>query len=336
MHSFEFPSPIGGTPFNSDYAPSVLFAVLYALLAPLVIWRLVSPRSRNIVLIGTIAFAIERVVIFGLRSGESHNATERVSNNLTIYMQTTLSIGYISMAADILSLLRCLLVSATLSSVNGSKAKYGLVDEESHNFLATPYQPGTVPAFAAAGATEAAIQERANERYWYRRITSSLIIGFWIPFLLGTIAGIVYVKAETDEHKAQLEQQLRYATGATSCLLVTIIQGFVLYAAVVIRDMERRPVWTLFFLISLLNIVSLYHLVVMNYSTDSLTSILPGSLNSAAAKTWFYILHIAPEWLVAAVLLGVNVREFFQTGLWGDQFRAQERDLVVQKSEADH
>ncbi|TCD60128.1 hypothetical protein EIP91_010690 [Steccherinum ochraceum] len=330
--NFTFPSPIGGVPFSSDYAPSVLFAILYALLVPAIIWRLVSPRSRNFVLIGTIAFAVERVVIFGLRSEESRNASARTNNNLTIYMQTTLSIGYISIAADLLLLLRSLLVSATLQGAGQSKAKYSAVDPESHEFLNAPYEPGTVPAFASA--TSAVIEERARERWWYRRVAGSLMIAFWIPFLLGTVAGIVYVKAETDVHKAQLEQQLRYATSATSFVLVTLIQGFALYAAVAVRGVERRPVWLLFGLATLLNIISVYRIVVMRLQTDSLTSMAPGSLNSAGSKAAFYVLHIVSEWLAAATLLSINIREWFETGLWGDQFRPLEKDLLKSESMA--
>ena len=123
-------------------------------------------------------------------------------------MQTTLSIGYISIAADLLLLLRCILVSATLNGANSSKTRYAPVqDPESHEFLSAPYAPGMQPASAAA--TQAIIEERAKERQLYRHICGILQILFWIPLILGTIAGIVYVKAETDEHQAKLEQQLR-------------------------------------------------------------------------------------------------------------------------------
>ena len=58
----EFPSPIGGVPFQVDFFPSILFACLYALLVPVVLWRIIHPRSRNGVLIGTTLFSIERYV----------------------------------------------------------------------------------------------------------------------------------------------------------------------------------------------------------------------------------------------------------------------------------
>ena len=56
----EFPSPVGGVPFPVDFAPSVLFACLYALTAPVALWRHIHPRSRNCVLIRTTLSSIER------------------------------------------------------------------------------------------------------------------------------------------------------------------------------------------------------------------------------------------------------------------------------------
>ena len=55
-----FPTPVGGTPLPVDFAPSVLFAVLYGILAPFAIFRFLQRRSRTTLLIGTLAFAIER------------------------------------------------------------------------------------------------------------------------------------------------------------------------------------------------------------------------------------------------------------------------------------
>lgn len=59
----EFPAPVGGTVLSDDFAPSVLFAILYAFLAPLMLYRMLSRRSRCTLLIGTIAFSIERYVV---------------------------------------------------------------------------------------------------------------------------------------------------------------------------------------------------------------------------------------------------------------------------------
>ena len=56
----EFPSLVGGLPLPVDYAPSVLFACLYAIMVPVVIWRRIRPQSRSLVFLGTVFFSIER------------------------------------------------------------------------------------------------------------------------------------------------------------------------------------------------------------------------------------------------------------------------------------
>ena len=64
----EFPAPVGGAPFPIDFAPSILFVGLYALLIPVIIWRALDRRSRTIALLGTACLAIERYAAYVLRS----------------------------------------------------------------------------------------------------------------------------------------------------------------------------------------------------------------------------------------------------------------------------
>lgn len=55
-----FPSPIGGAPFSNDIAPSILFAVLYGLLGPFILYRVLGRTSRTTILIGPMIFGFER------------------------------------------------------------------------------------------------------------------------------------------------------------------------------------------------------------------------------------------------------------------------------------
>jgi hypothetical protein len=57
-----FPSAIGGIPYQEDLAPSVIFAVAYGCLLPLVVYRLLNRKSLTTVLIGSSIFAIGRSV----------------------------------------------------------------------------------------------------------------------------------------------------------------------------------------------------------------------------------------------------------------------------------
>ena len=65
--------------------------------------------------------------------------------------------------------------------------------------------------------------------------------------------------------------------------------------------------------------VPIYQLAVMRFTTTSLTSMAPGSLNTPGAKAAYYVFHAAPEYLTAATLMSLNVRQMFHTGRWGDR-----------------
>lgn len=74
----------------------------------------------------------------------------------------------------------------------------------------------------------------------------------------------------------------------------------------------------------------MYRLVVMHFNTTSVTSTAPGSLNSTQSKITFYVLHVLPELIAVTVVLGINARQTFETGLWGDVMRPMDKELVKQ------
>jgi len=65
-------------------------------------------------------------------------------------------------------------------------------------------------------------------------------------------------------------------------------------------------------------VIAIYRLSVMHNFMDSLQSMGPESLNSSSDKTLFYIFHILPKWLSAALLFIPNARQTFSTGFVGD------------------
>ena len=58
------PSPVGGTPSPTDFAPSCLFVALYALLVPLALYRICAKSSRNLIVVFTLGLLMERYVPF--------------------------------------------------------------------------------------------------------------------------------------------------------------------------------------------------------------------------------------------------------------------------------
>ena len=136
-----FPAPVGGVPDSLDFAPSIVFAVLYALIAPIAIWRITHPRSRNTVLIGTTFFSVERyvslhiticplpnavtpgrssrshphsVILFSLRANMARDPVFRANEGIETYIQTSLSGGFLAIGQDLVNLFRALLVASTL------------------------------------------------------------------------------------------------------------------------------------------------------------------------------------------------------------------------------
>jgi len=125
------PTPIGGTPVAKDLAPSIIFAVCYGLVAPLILYRIISAKSRTVILASTTTFGLGQCVAFGhawkcsirvltlrviriatfaIRAAmTAHNKESRSYVHLLIYLQTAYASGYITMGISLLALLRCLL-----------------------------------------------------------------------------------------------------------------------------------------------------------------------------------------------------------------------------------
>ena len=239
----QFPAPVGGVPQPGDFVPSILVAILYACLIPVIAWRLIKPESRNFVLIGTVAFSVERyiyacfifvttpllieyshswdrVVVFALRAQEAHNVSSATSNFFVSYMQTTFGAGYISIGQDLVMVLRAWLVQTTVGKTKGQ------LDDASFR-SPTPdtatidmeYAPLTAnkPQFGSVNGTQSATTtmysgetiDDPKARFWYRRACGLGTILFWVVDIMALVAGAVYINAEHKASQAQLTQQLR-------------------------------------------------------------------------------------------------------------------------------
>lgn len=115
----------------------------------------------------------------------------------------TFAIGYISMYADIVTLLRCLFVSATKGITPSQQMLLGSGRNSPEPYASGGNEPGyTLP-------TE---DDKPRLRFWYRRIFGALILASWIPVIIGMIMGYNYVNAETNAQKASIVQDLRWAS----------------------------------------------------------------------------------------------------------------------------
>ncbi|KIM78881.1 hypothetical protein PILCRDRAFT_792847, partial [Piloderma croceum F 1598] len=69
----------------SDFAPCIIFVILYDSLLQVLVYRIQDKRSRNTMLIDTLAdFSYHfKVVIVSLRAVHSHNSARRIFKSLT-------------------------------------------------------------------------------------------------------------------------------------------------------------------------------------------------------------------------------------------------------------
>ena len=137
--STKFPSPIGGAPDALDLVPSIVFAILWILMLPVIVWRMAHPRSRTVMLLITSVFSLEQYVAlystqiprcctqfprliaprtsaisFSLRAGAAMSPQLRKNEGLETYFQMSYSSFFISIGQDLVNILRTLLVASTL------------------------------------------------------------------------------------------------------------------------------------------------------------------------------------------------------------------------------
>lgn len=337
-----FPTPIGGVPYHIDLAPSVIFAVAYGCLLPLVAYRIWDKNSRTVMLLGTIIFAVERIVAFSLRAAQATDEGKRFSLSLTAYIQSDLALGYIGIASDLSNLLRTMLVTPTYGSETyiqsteaESRWKFWLTTAK----LSDPEVNGKSNQRDFPGKPPAGTPDHPNTRFWVRRGTRFT----GLAFLAATITGIIstgsfvpMVKGETSVHRVEV---LRYVSTAVALFLMLFVIGEALWGYFFLPRVNRQGCTILCAITGLTIVIAIYRLSVMHNSIDSLQSTGPGSLSSSTDKALFYVFHVLPEWLSTSLLLIFNTRRIFSTGFVGDwRYRDETPKELEQrlKGEAKH
>ncbi|KAI0359574.1 hypothetical protein OH77DRAFT_1038151 [Trametes cingulata] len=319
--TFQFPVPVGGAPLEIDFTPSIVFCILYALLVPLAVYRLISPRSRSIVLLGTTGFTIERVVSYALRAYAARNDGPRESPGLETYLQTALSAGYITIAQDLLNLLRALLVKSTVGTAPSSSSAAG--STPMYVFKASTQGADHSGESGYQGSTAGLLEESEREdqprlRQRIRHVCGIVSLVFLTAIVVNVIGVVDFKDAMKTGTHSSLVQQMRYASAAIVLLLLDVLSWGAFYAFWFLPRVPKGPAMFIVVVSLLLSAVGHYRMVVMAHWTTSLTSMAPGAQNSRRDKIFFYVFHVAPEWLAAALLMSVNAREMFRTGPWGD------------------
>ncbi|KAL0956338.1 hypothetical protein HGRIS_002487 [Hohenbuehelia grisea] len=355
-----FPTPVGGASLPADFAPSVLFAILYGCLLPVMFWRAFQRRSWNLVVIGCIGFSIERVVVFALRASMANNDRRRHLAGLLTYTQVTFANGFLTIVQDLFKLVRCIMVNASYGTNTAFQAPAVAGARRAASRPIAPPASKSARLFGTSPATyeeiiemnpisevikEGApyIEDHPRRRFWARRFGDAGALLFFAALIPGIVAHAHFGKDLRAGRNADKVMTLRYLSTAVALALVIVVIATVVWANM-FMDRVSRPATRLILAISLCMLtVCTYRLSVMFNRSDSLVSTAPDALNSKSDKALFYLFHIAPEWLAIGLLFGYNVREICGTGPFGDwrhrdeneEERAKREQKEAARAEAD-
>jgi hypothetical protein len=125
--------------------------------------------------------------------------TTRESKGMNAYMQGTIAIGFIAICQDVVKLLRTALVNSTLPSPD---------PDVSHP--AESASESSTPSIVTSEDPEKSREEdKPRQRYWYRRLSNLLHIGFLGALIPGIIGNSDYANA-VNKSDATLVFRLRY------------------------------------------------------------------------------------------------------------------------------
>ncbi|KAI1791184.1 hypothetical protein LXA43DRAFT_1094786 [Ganoderma leucocontextum] len=331
----EFPAPVGGVPDALDLAPSILFAVLYASIVPVVIWRMTHPQSRNTVLIATSFFSVERLVAFSLRAKAATSAEFRASPGLETYLQATYGGGFIAIGQDLANLLRALLVASTLGGdmiarhkltpyhVRKAKAQTesDIIELTARGASAEKLDEGRddseIDVDGGDPATGNEIVDQAQLRQRIRKWCVVAMILFQLGAVLSATAGGMYKNA-LNGRDGTLVRSLWYASTVVGVVLLVSMALTALCACYKLPRVPRSSALLIVIVACLLSVVGIYRVTAISHSTTSLSEDASSAQNSAGPKAAFYVLEAAPEFLSIAILVSLNARRVFGTGPWGD------------------
>ncbi|KAF8606200.1 hypothetical protein BDV93DRAFT_596120 [Ceratobasidium sp. AG-I] len=225
-------APVGGIPVSADLAPSIIFAVLYALLLPGIIYNFFihKPRAWNTIQIQSVSFAAERIAWCIIRAIQAAHPERR--SWLMNYVQMTVGLGFVGISSEVVKLLRSTLVNTTLPEKGASK-------------------------------------DRPVARRRYRLLCFIFELSFLASTVPGLIAGGKYRAARNSQDLADKNMRLLYAsTGVVFALeIVTIVSS--LAAIIWVKGVDRKRCFELAALTALIMTVPIYRLCVLHIRTDN-------------------------------------------------------------------
>jgi len=283
MSSFSitsFPAISGGLPTRPDLAPSIVFAVAYFLLLFPAIWRAHiyrRPLSLLFVFLRFLFFVLIRITTFALRAQESVNSSIPFNPvpSIAIFITEQILLG---IGFIVMLDLMVVLVQSHISRTD--------VSQQAETAFTSKKGTTTLQTFITI-------------------MHASLLAAI----AMGIAAGAMYVSALNSTSASSTVRSLRIAS--TVIALAVVALTVLICLSLLIRWPRLGLTRTAYLLVSgsLLLIIPAYRL-----STSVVTHVsLPG-LISIATRVKFYILQALMEYVVAILLLAVDVRVWFFAG----------------------
>jgi len=278
-----FPALSGGLPTKPDEAPSIVFTIAYALLLIPAIWRTITyrrPGSLLFTFVRLCLFISIRIATFALRAAEG--ASAQIPNN------PVPSIGIFIAEQVLLGIGFIVLVDL-------------LVELLKSHIWRTDIPPQAETSFANQASAMS-----------LERVVRLMHIALLAAIGLGVAAGAMYSGALSDPSKANTVRTLRIASTAIALAVSGLCALVCLLLLFQFPDLGATRTLYLLVMSCLMLIVPAYRL-----STSLEQSPSEQDLISTATRIKFYILQALMEWLVAALLVLVDVRVWFFAG--GDE-----------------
>ncbi|KAG8935360.1 hypothetical protein FRC00_011110 [Tulasnella sp. 408] len=233
-------APIGGFPSSFDIAPTITFIVLYGCLVPLCVFRISSPKSRNVVQLPIVAAIIERILNLSVRLLQATGKWPWTSAILLEYQQITLEWGWIALAHAMVAFWRSVAVNATRP------------DPEKG---------------------EGGDQKKMRQRI--KKVTYAFDGSYWVAQLLGVGAAICWRISLHDGLSQGLKAQvdgLRYSAICLAMILILASAGGVLWTRNRMQGADQRACSYLVYLYLSILVVPTYRLTQYPSFSSSNTS----------------------------------------------------------------
>ena len=150
---------------------------------------------------------LDRIAIFSLRAVQALDESKRYTPEPATYLQVSFGLGYINIARDFVTIIRCLLVNATYGSERYPESSAA----SSKGGLLTPPPEGT--------------PDLPKVRFWVRRFATLLFLAFVGAMVPGIVANSYYSKVFDNQKQVDKTAKMRCVHCFDSSFFCSVFDG---------------------------------------------------------------------------------------------------------------